>query len=123
MQDVSSYIANAPEPERAVLNALNTCLSGLPGVFVKMNYGLPFYYRNSWICYLALLKNGGVELAFTRANELSNEQGLLDFRNRKQVAGIIFRELRDINLNVLHEVIQEAILLDDTVNYSVRKKK
>jgi hypothetical protein len=123
MQDVSSYISNAPEPERALLNALNSYLTELPGVFVKMNYGLPFYYRNSWICYIALIKNGGVELAFTRANELSNEQGILDFKNRKQVAGIVFRELSDLNQKELYVIIQEALLLDETVNYSVRKKK
>lgn len=123
MQGVNNYIDEAQMPERAVLQALHSYLTQLPGISVKINYGIPFYYRNSWICYLSCLKQGGVEIAFTRANELSNEQGLLDFRNRKQIAGIILHDIHEIRWTELREILQEALLLDDTVKYTVRKKK
>ncbi|MCU0435194.1 MAG: DUF1801 domain-containing protein [Bacteroidia bacterium] len=122
MASVADYIANAPAAERHILMALHDYLCSLPGVTVKMSYGTPFYYRNSWICYTGLVKEGGVELAFTRANELSNEQGLLDFRNRKQVAGVIISDVRNIPWETVREVVQEALILDDTVKYNVRKK-
>lgn len=123
MQGVRDYIDEAPMPEREIVQALHNYLIQLPGISVKINYGTPFYYRNSWICYLSCLKQGGVEIAFTRANELSNEQKLLDFRNRKQDAGIILNNIHEIRWAELREILQEALLLDDTVKYSVRKKK
>ena len=88
----------------------------------RLSYKIPFYYRKSWICYLNPLKNGSVELAFPRANELSNAGGLLDHKGRKQVAGVEFSILRDIPLEALMEVLHEALLLDDTRKYDSRRK-
>ena len=84
----------------------------------KLRYKLPFYYGKSWICYLNPTKTGGVELAFTRGNELSNSQGLLDHKGRKQVSSIELQQVKDINQEALLEVIHEAILLDETVPYA-----
>ena len=64
-----------------------------------------------------------MELAFVRANELSNEQGLLDFKGRKQVAGVEFGSVKEIPSEVLWEVVQEAILLDETTPYASKRKK
>lgn len=123
MLTVTEYINNQSGIERKTLEILHKFLSELPGVEAKINYGIPFYYRKSWFCYLSRLKKGGVELAFTRANELSNDQGLLEFGNRKQVAGIVFHSPNEIPWDSVHEVIQEALLLDETVKYNVRKTK
>jgi hypothetical protein len=82
--------------ERKIIEALHAYLIALPGVEARIAYGIPFYYRKTWFCYLSKLKKGSVELAFTRANELSIEQGLLSFGKRKQVAGIIFNSLAEI---------------------------
>jgi hypothetical protein len=84
----------------------------------KMTYKLPFYYRKSWVCYLFPTKKGAVELAFTRGNELSNNQGLLKIKGRKQVSSVDFYSLKDIPEDSLHEVLHEAILLDETVPYT-----
>lgn len=54
----------------------------------KINYKIPFYYQKSWICYIKPVKNSGIELCFTKANILRNEQGLLEKKGRKYVAGI-----------------------------------
>ena len=68
------------------------------------------------------LKNQGVELVFVRANELSNEQGLLDSKGRKQVAGIEITDLKDIELEGLREVFNEALILDEMVPYASKRK-
>jgi len=121
MNLVESFILDQPEPQQSIMQYLHELLLSHPEMNCKIRYKIPFYDRKSWICYLNPTKDEGVELAFTRANELSNEQGLLQFRGRKQVAGIIFHTLEEIPEETLLEVIQEALLLDEEVKYNVKK--
>ena len=109
--------------QQLLLRVLHDFLMSHPGVTAKIRYKIPFYYRKSWICYLNPFKDGGVELAFTRGNELSNEQGLLESKGRKQVYGATFYEVKEIPLETLNEVIQEAFLLDEQVPYASKRKK
>ena len=125
-QDIEAYIhvdMQMSEKQRSTLLFLHQLLMTFPELTAKIRYKIPFYYRKSWICYLNPVKGEGIEFAFTRGNELSNEQGLLDFRGRKQIGGVIFRSDDDIPVEVLMEVLQEALVLDEEVAYNVRKKK
>ena len=122
MNAVESFILEQGHPQQDILQYLHELLMAHPGVNCRIRYKIPFYDRKSWICYLNPTKDKGVELAFTRGNELSNAQGLLDFKDRKQVAGIAFYQMEDIQEDLLLELLQEALLLDDTVKYNVRKK-
>jgi len=123
MQEVEVFIEEQPEPTQGLLWYLHELLLSYPEVTAKMRYKIPFYYRKSWICYLNPLKKGGVELAFTRGNELSNEQGLLQFNGRKQVAGLAFAKIEAIPEAVLNEIVQEALLLDAEVPYASKRRK
>lgn len=109
--------------QRDIMLALHDVLTGFPGVRGKMRFNIPFYDRNRWLCYLNPLKNGGVELSFCQADRLSNEQGLLDFRGRTQVAGVTFRQVADIRPEVLLEVLQEAMMVDDTLGRPGKRKR
>ncbi len=95
-------------------------LSEQPGVIAKISFGIPFFNRKSWICYLSPRKGGGVELVFTRGNELSNLSGLLKAGNRKLVRGVVFNSLKDIPFGEINEIIQEALLLDEKVPYRIK---
>lgn len=89
MPTVSDFIESCENADqRAVLEHLHELFLSVPGLRPVLKYKIPFYECRSWVCYLNPEKTGGVELAFTRANELSNEQGLLDFRERKQVEAV-----------------------------------
>ena len=123
MNDIEAYLSDLDSPQQEMIDYLHQLITSYPEVTAKIRYKIPFYYRRSWICYLNPTKDGGVELAFTRGNELSNEQGLLDARGRKQVSGVVFYQLKDIPEAVLYEVLQEAFLLDEEVPYSVRRKR
>jgi hypothetical protein len=68
-----------------------------------------------------MLKNGIVAWAFTRGNELSNVDQWLDARGRKQIYSINFESINAIDLQMAKVHLQEAILLDEHVSYSVRK--
>jgi len=60
-------------------------------------------------------------LAFIRARELSNDSDILAFRKRKQVGGVIIDTLSDAPMPLIIEVIEEAIVLDETVKYTLSK--
>lgn len=90
----------------------------------KITFGNPCYYLNSWICYLKPTKKGKVEFAFMRGNELSNQQGILKSNGRKQLRSVEFETIKEIPLQELTQIMQEAILLDETIPYeSIRNKK
>jgi hypothetical protein len=89
----------------------------------KIRFKIPFYYQNSWVCYLNLLKGNGIELAFLRGNELSNSQGILSHNGRKQVAGISFYGMDEIPIEAVREIIHEALLLDKSIPYPSKRKK
>jgi hypothetical protein len=63
-----------------------------------------------------------IEFAFVRGNELSNSQHLLDSKGRKQVWSIELTKVSEIPIKELAEIIQEAILLDETVPYASKRK-
>lgn len=108
------FIESHTGERRDLLLALHEFMLSFPQVTAKIRHRVPFYYRKHWICYLNPLKNESVELCFVRANELSNAQGLLDFKDRVQVAGITLRRASDIPEDALFELLHEALLLDDT---------
>lgn len=123
MKDVATYIADFEGPQKKLLRVLHELILNQFDLQAKIRYRIPFYYNKSWICYLNPIKKDGVELCFLRANELSNESGALDFKDRKQVAGISYFSLEEIDERVLNPIIQEALILDETVKYASKRKK
>jgi len=123
MNPGDGYILGLEGEQQQVFQRLHDLLSYELDLECKIRYRIPFYYNRSWICYLSPKKNNGVELVFLRGNELSNAQGILDAKGRKQVSGIEYRSVRDIKIEVLLECIQEALLLDETVPYKSKRNK
>lgn len=121
---MEDFIFELEGTQREIVESLHGFLSNFPEISPKIKYHIPFYYRKSWICYLnPVKKDTGVELAFTRGNELSNEQGLLASKDRKQILGVTFFSVQEIPFDTLQEIMMEAILLDDTTPYNVKKTK
>lgn len=123
MPSIEDYIYQHEGKQRDILRQLHELLTEELNLEAKLRYKIPFYYNRSWICYLNAQQDGSVELAFTRGNELSNDQGLLDSKGRKQVMSIPIEELKQIHDPMLLEVWQEAILLDETVPYASKRQK
>jgi len=123
MEAIFQFIDRYEGNQQELLQHLHNLLVSFPDIEPKLRYKIPFYYRKSWVCYLNPIKKQGVELCFTRGNELSNEQGLLEARDRKQIRGIIFENVADIPTETLMLVLQEAFLLDETVPYKSKNRK
>jgi hypothetical protein len=123
MLSISDYILGLDGNQKKTMQFLHQFILSFPGMEDKMRYKIPFYYRNTWICYLNPLKNDEIELAFTRANELRNVNHLLRFNDRKQVAGMVIKHPKDIDEETLRVIINEAILLDEEVPYASKRRK
>jgi hypothetical protein len=123
MTPAEDYIYSFEGTQRDVLLYIHKLLSQELNLIDKIRFKIPFYYRKSWICYLNPGKNKSVEFAFVRGNELSNSQKILESRGRKQVLSIELTALSQIPIKELTEIIQEAILLDDTVPYQSKRSK
>jgi hypothetical protein len=123
MTRVEDFIYQYEDSQREIMFYFHKLLTAEFGLTEKIRFDIPFYYGKSWICYLNPIKDTKIEFAFVRGNELSNEQGVLSSKGRKQVYSIEFEKISDIPMKVVNEIIQEAMLLDQTVPYESKNKR
>lgn len=122
-EKVEGFILDFEGKEGDIMQAIYDHLATYPGVMVKLKYGIPFFYRKSWICYINPSKGRGVEWNFLRANEMSGIASFLDFRGRKQVAGKWITEVEMVFCEQMQGVWTMALELDDRIPYSGVKRK
>lgn len=122
MSTVEDFIYRHEGNQREVMLFFHHLLTSFPTVTAAIKYRIPFYDQNTWVCYLNPLKNGKVSLCFIRGYELSNEQGLLESKGRKQVLSVDFESVKQIPKEVVREIINEALFLDETVPYKPKGK-
>lgn len=121
MSQAEDFIYGFEGEPLEIMRWFHELLTGEFNLTAKIRYKIPFYYGKTWICYLNPGKDGSVEFAFVRGNELSNEQGLLQHNGRKQVAGITLQFFSDIPVKSIKEVIHEAVFLDEEVPYQLKR--
>ena len=123
MTEVTAYITGLDGMQRKLMQVLHDLILSQFDFQTKIRYRVPFFYNKSWICYMNPIKNEGVELCFLRGNELANADGILDFKDRKQVGGISYYTLADIDTHSPIQILHEALILDQTVKYASKRKK
>ncbi len=111
--NIENFLYSKSGQQRAILLYLHQILAEELALGAKIRYKIPFYYHHSWICYLNPIKADGIELAFLQGKYLSNAQGLIDMKDRKQVGGISIYKVEDIHRDTLYEIIQEALIIDE----------
>lgn len=122
MTEVENRIYQFDTAQREIVLFFHKMLTAEYLLTGKVTFKNPCYYKHSWICYLKPLKNDRVELAFMRGNELSNDQGLLKSNGRKQLRSIEISDLKEIPLDTIKEILDEAIYLDEVKPYESKRK-
>ena len=124
MRDVQEFIEGLAADERIIVKRLrDLILDADPRIVEKLSYGVPYFSRNRRLFFLwpasALPFSTGrkqiapkVTMGFCYGNLLSNDQGLLQQENRKQVSTISINTLADINERLLREIVNEALIAD-----------
>ena len=122
------FYYNLPEQEKVIVDLLRELvLEAAPNFREKISYNVPYYFLNSRVCYIwpASVKPGpraGVVFGLCRGQMLSNEQGLLELENRKEIGTITFRLPEEIDQDAVREILYEAILVDEEIAREKRKK-
>ena len=113
MNAVSLFIAEQPEANQAILLRLQKIiLASAPQLEEKLSYHIPFYYYLGRLCYLNP-RQQSVDIGFCRGFELSNEQRLLEAKDRAEVKTITYSSVAEIVEKPLREILQEALLLNE----------
>lgn len=99
----------------------NLILDVAPQVEEKINFTVPFFYFRGPFCYLSP-KFDGVYIGLVKGYQLSNEQGILETKNRKFIRSIHFYSLAEVQEKeeVVRQVLNEAAILNE---YSAQQKK
>lgn len=128
----SFYEALLPSEKPLCLRLRLLILENFPEWREKFGYGVPYYHRRSRICFMYPAsfpysgQTAGVAFGFARGHLLSNEQGLLEMGERKEVAYLCLLAEKDIRENDLLEILHEAVLIDEDLyreKYAKNKKK
>ncbi|MEM8586006.1 MAG: DUF1801 domain-containing protein [Bacteroidota bacterium] len=114
MSEIEDFIYRHQGQQREVLLYFHQLLAEELGLEPKIRFKIPFYFNRTWVCYLNPIAENGVELAFLRGRDLSNAQGLLMSKGRKLVCGIDCYRISDIDAEAVYEILQEALLLDES---------
>ncbi|GAB4231908.1 MAG: hypothetical protein Tsb0034_04470 [Ekhidna sp.] len=110
---IENFILGLDGRQKAIVSFLHQKITNDHDLIGKIRFNIPMYYRKQWVCYLNPIKGDGVELAFLKGHRLSNEQGILQSKNRKLVSGIDLYQVEEIPMRAIDEILQEAIILDD----------
>lgn len=118
-KNFDSFLEALPAAEQAIcIRIRELILDNFPELKETWAYGAPFYKGRQRVCFLypsSLPYSGikeGVNFGFNQAHLLSNEQGLLDQGNRKELAYIHILKEKDIDENLYLEILHEAVLID-----------
>jgi len=113
MNTIDDFILDLTGQQKAIIAFLHEHLTHHHDLVGKIRFKIPMYYRRSWVCYLNPIKKDGVELAYIHGHLLSNEQGLLQRKDRKMVAGIDLYDVSALPMTAIDQITQEAIILED----------
>lgn len=109
---VDDYILALPPEKQALADYLRRQIKVIgPHLTERMSFGLPFFYGKKGVVYLNP-KPRGIDLGFMYGHKLPKRPQLI-VGKRKQVRSMYFNINADVNLDVLREVLADAIALDD----------
>ena len=106
------FIDRISENQRSIVYFLHEQFMAYPAVQYKTRFKIPFYYYNSWLCYLNSIKNDKIELCFINGQIMADPPGIMETRGRKKISGIMLTDVDTIPLEGIMELFSEAIFVD-----------
>lgn len=123
-KSIEEFLDFLPDDERKMtLYLMNIVENSIANYRRKLSYNVPYYAKNKNICFIwpASVLWGkqktyeGVRFGFTRGYLLNDEMNYLDKANRKQVYWRDFRNIHEIDEDLLKAYLFEAVEIDRQV--------
>lgn len=121
---VEEFLDFLPDDELRIVERLRALIfSCIPDITEKLSYNVPFYKRHKGICFIwpasVLWGNTksyiGVRLGFNSGYLMRDELNYLDAGDRKQVYYKDFKDIHEIEQDVLKAFLFEALEIDSLV--------
>jgi uncharacterized protein YdhG (YjbR/CyaY superfamily) len=125
MNEVQDYIATQRHTQQEIMSVLRRWILDLgPHAQEKISYTVPYFYFYGPLCYLNPAMDG-IDLSFVHGKKLSNEQKLLEEKNRKTVASIRIHSLAEVEEHEeqIRQILNEAAILNQYLHNLKKKKK
>lgn len=127
--NVHQFLAYLPDGELKMVEQLRELVfECIPAVKEKLAYNVPFYYRYLRICFIwpgsvqwGSKPKEGVEFGFCKGNLLS-DPSYLNIGNRKEVYIKTFYSLKEIDWDILRQLLFEAVVIDEEENRKAKQK-
>jgi hypothetical protein len=127
-QSMNEFLHFLPDEELKIVEALRSLVQEcIPDVKEKLAYNVPYYYRHSRICFIwpsavqwGKTVKSGVEFGFCKGHLLP-DPSYLHSGNRKEVYIKTFHSLKEINTEIVRQLLYEAVMIDEEA-YSSKKK-
>ena len=114
MTPIHQYIYSKPKQISEVLDFLNDQITSFDSeIKSTLKWKVPYYTRRKSLCYLNVVKSGEVELNFTKGYLFGEKfKGRIEFNGRTVVGGMKYKNLEDVDVEILMEVLNESIRID-----------
>lgn len=115
-QFLEEYLDTLPTVQRLIVEELDRfILDSSDKIKFKFSYGIPFYEYIKNVCYINCKKNGIVNLAFWNGKYLNDIPGL-EFEGRVLIKAFFYKNIEDINEEVLVFTLQEALRIQHEIH-------
>ncbi len=119
-KNVGEFLDYIPEEEREIVETLRAIiLECISNSKEKLSYNVPFYYRQSRVCFVWPASvpwggiSSGVALGFCQGHLISDEINYLERGNRKYVRSKTFHSVQEIEPELLQSYLYEAVEIDE----------
>jgi hypothetical protein len=127
-KNIEEFMDYLPENELKLVRYLrDIVMDCIPACREKLSYNVPYYYRNSRICFIwppsvpwGNADIEGVQLGFCNGHLLNDDINYLEKGNRKQVFWKEFSDLKEIDLYLLKSYIFDAVDIDEQLKPAKR---
>lgn len=105
-KEVTTYIANAPEPQKSILNALRALIFDVvPDAVEEFKWSRPVYGHNKDFAYLVANKNH-VNFGFSQFTKIKNPTEILEGTG-KTMRHVKLRSLEDIDESLFSKWLKD----------------
>ena len=109
------FFAHWDEAKQEVLFTFANVIEELcPEATMKLRWNTVFYDYHGWMAYLSN-KGAGVELVFVQSKQMEETMHLLNFANRKLMAGYYAASPKDIHIESIKLCVQEAMRINEAI--------